>query len=55
MEETTLLAAYHNRVKEKIYALLQEEKRIRAQFLSYVMWSMFLFREAMLQANGDWL
>lgn len=29
-----LLAAYHNRVKEKIYALLQEEKRSMGQLLS---------------------
>ncbi|WP_439021357.1 molybdenum cofactor guanylyltransferase [Bacillus thuringiensis] len=29
-----LLAAYHNRVKEKIYTLLQEEKRSMGQLLS---------------------
>ncbi|OQR53672.1 molybdenum cofactor guanylyltransferase [Bacillus sp. CDB3] len=29
-----LLAAYHNRVKEKIYALLQDEKRSMGQLLS---------------------
>ena len=29
-----LLAAYHNRVKEKIYALLQEEKKYGAAFIT---------------------
>lgn len=32
-----LLAAYHNRVKEKIYVLLQEEKEVWVSFYHNVM------------------
>ncbi|MFP3378758.1 molybdenum cofactor guanylyltransferase [Bacillus sp. SIMBA_069] len=47
-----LLAAYHNRVKEKIYALLQDEKRSMGQFLSQCNVKYVAGED--VQANADW-
>ncbi|HDR4513604.1 molybdenum cofactor guanylyltransferase [Bacillus cereus] len=47
-----LLAAYHNRVKEKIYALLQEEKRSMVQLLSQCNVKYIAGED--VQANADW-
>ncbi|PDZ03686.1 molybdenum cofactor guanylyltransferase [Bacillus cereus] len=47
-----LLAAYHNRVKEKIYALLQEEKRSMGQLLSQCNVKYIAGED--VQANADW-
>ncbi|MGH0591386.1 molybdenum cofactor guanylyltransferase [Bacillus pretiosus] len=47
-----LLAAYHNRVKEKIYALLQEEKRSMGQLLSQCNVKYIAGED--VQANVDW-
>ena len=47
-----LLAAYHNRVKEKIYTLLQEEKRSMGQLLSQCNVKYIAGED--VQANADW-
>ncbi|WP_088232308.1 molybdenum cofactor guanylyltransferase [Bacillus cereus] len=47
-----LLAAYHNRVKEKIYTLLQEEKRSMGQLLSQCNVKYVAGED--VQANADW-
>lgn len=47
-----LLAAYHNRVKERIYTLLQEEKRSMGQLLSQCNVKYIAGEE--VQANADW-
>lgn len=47
-----LLAAYHNRVKEKIYALLQEEKRSVGQLLSQCNVKYVAGED--VQAHADW-
>ncbi|PFJ19478.1 molybdenum cofactor guanylyltransferase [Bacillus cereus] len=47
-----LLAAYHNCVKEKIYTLLQEEKRSMGQLLSQC--NVKYIAEEDIQANADW-
>ncbi|EJS73625.1 molybdenum cofactor guanylyltransferase [Bacillus cereus] len=47
-----LLAAYHNRVKEKIYILLQEEKRSMGQLLSQCNVKYVAGED--VQANADW-
>ncbi|MGE7883162.1 molybdenum cofactor guanylyltransferase [Bacillus sp. NPDC094077] len=47
-----LLAAYHNRVKEKIYALLQEEKRSMGQLLSQC--NVKYVAGEGLKVNSDW-
>ncbi|MBE7102592.1 molybdenum cofactor guanylyltransferase [Bacillus cereus] len=47
-----LLAAYHNRVKEKIYTLLQEEKRSMGQLLSQCNVKYVAGED--VQANSDW-
>lgn len=47
-----LLAAYHNRVKEKIYTLLQEEKRRMGQLLSQCNVKYVAGED--VQANADW-
>ncbi|WP_163255505.1 molybdenum cofactor guanylyltransferase [Bacillus tropicus] len=47
-----LLAAYHNRVKEKIYVLLQEEKRSMVQLLSQCNVKYIAGED--VQANADW-
>ncbi|MBE5104713.1 molybdenum cofactor guanylyltransferase [Bacillus thuringiensis] len=47
-----LLAAYHNRVKEKIYTLLQEEKRSMGQLLSQCNVKYVAGED--IQANADW-
>ncbi|MEJ9113073.1 molybdenum cofactor guanylyltransferase [Bacillus paramobilis] len=47
-----LLAAYHNRVKEKIYALLQEEKRSMSQLLSQCNVKYIVGEN--VQAHADW-
>ncbi|QWU47328.1 molybdenum cofactor guanylyltransferase [Bacillus sp. NP247] len=47
-----LLAAYHNRVKEKIYALLQDEKRSMGQLLSQC--NVKYISGEDVQANADW-
>ncbi|KLA24306.1 MULTISPECIES: molybdenum cofactor guanylyltransferase [Bacillus cereus group] len=47
-----LLAAYHNRVKEKIYALLQDEKRSMGQLLSQCNVKYVAGED--VQANADW-
>lgn len=47
-----LLAAYHNRVKEKIYALLQEEKRSMGQLLSQCNVKYVAGED--VQANAEW-
>lgn len=47
-----LLAAYHNRVKEKIYALLQEEKRSMGQLLSQCNVKYIAGED--VQVNVDW-
>ncbi|MGE1107536.1 molybdenum cofactor guanylyltransferase [Bacillus wiedmannii] len=47
-----LLAAYHNRVKEKMYALLQEEKRSVGQLLSQCNVKYVVGED--VQAHADW-
>ncbi|UYX51532.1 molybdenum cofactor guanylyltransferase [Bacillus thuringiensis] len=47
-----LLAAYHNRVKEKIYALLQDEKRSMGQLL--LQCNVKYISGEDVQANADW-
>ena len=47
-----LLAAYHNRVKEEIYTLLQEEKRSMGQLLSQCNVKYIAGED--VQANADW-
>ncbi|PGD05466.1 molybdenum cofactor guanylyltransferase [Bacillus wiedmannii] len=47
-----LLAAYHNRMKEKIYALLQEEKRSVGQLL--LQCNVKYVAGEDVQANADW-
>ncbi|MEA1012268.1 MULTISPECIES: molybdenum cofactor guanylyltransferase [Bacillus cereus group] len=47
-----LLAAYHNRVKEKLYTLLQEEKRSMGQLLSQCNVKYVAGED--VQANADW-
>ncbi|PHD98635.1 molybdenum cofactor guanylyltransferase [Bacillus toyonensis] len=47
-----LLAAYHNRVKEKIYTLLQEEKRSMGQLL--LQCNVKYVAGEDIQANAEW-
>lgn len=47
-----LIAAYHNRVKEKIYTLLQEEKRSMGQLLSQCNVKYVAGED--VQANAEW-
>ncbi|HHT7190571.1 TPA: molybdenum cofactor guanylyltransferase [Bacillus cereus] len=47
-----LLAAYHSRVKEKIYTLLQEEKRSMGQLLSQCNVKYVAGED--VQANAEW-